>query len=141
MRRRTAPLVGETMSCATKLTSYWMSGWSDAMKLHDPTADLKSVFRMVRELFMVRCMFLLTELRGCHGACARIESTSQSHALEVFGVRPALPGVVALAAKSFEVVDVMSVTVVRMTVARQSLNRAHSVSRQKKLRRHKLKGP
>ena len=39
------------------------------------------------------------------------------------------------------VVDVMSVTVVRMTVARQSLNRAYSVSHQRKLRRHKLKGP
>ena len=38
-------------------------------------------------------------------------------------------------------VDVMSVTVVRMTVARQSLNRAYSVSHQRKLRRHKLKGP
>ena len=38
-------------------------------------------------------------------------------------------------------VDVMSVTVVRMTVARQSLNRAYSVSHQKKLGRHKLKGP
>ena len=38
-------------------------------------------------------------------------------------------------------VDAMSVTVVRMTVARQSLNRAYSVSHQKKLRRHKLKGP
>ena len=35
----------------------------------------------------------------------------------------------------------MSVTVVRMTVARQSLNRAYSVSHQRKLRRHKLKGP
>ena len=38
-------------------------------------------------------------------------------------------------------VDVMSVTVVRMTVAGQSLNRAYSVSHQRKLRRHKLKGP
>ena len=38
-------------------------------------------------------------------------------------------------------VDVMSVTVVRMTVARQSLNRAYSVSHQRKLRTHKLKGP
>ena len=40
--------------------------------------------------------------------------------------------------------DVMSVTVVRMTVTRQSLNRASSVSYQnqrKKLHRHKLKGP
>ena len=42
---------------------------------------------------------------------------------------------------SFNFVDVMSVTVVRMTVARQSLNRAYSVSHQRKLRRHKLKGP
>ena len=43
-----------------------------------------------------------------------------------------------------EVVDVKSVTVIRMTVARQSLNKAYSVSHQnqrKKLRRHKLKGP
>ena len=38
-------------------------------------------------------------------------------------------------------VDVMTVTVVRMTVARQSLNRAYSVLHQRKLRRHKLKGP
>ena len=41
-------------------------------------------------------------------------------------------------------VDVKSVTVIRMTVARQSLNKAYSVSHQnqrKKLRRHKLKGP
>ena len=41
-------------------------------------------------------------------------------------------------------VDVKSVTVIRMTVARQSLNNAYSVSHQnqrKKLRRHKLKGP
>ena len=38
-------------------------------------------------------------------------------------------------------VDVMSVTVVRMTVARQSLIRAYSVSHQRKLSRHKLKGP
>ena len=38
-------------------------------------------------------------------------------------------------------VDVMSVTVVRMTVARQSLNRTYNVSHQRKLRRHKLKGP
>ena len=41
----------------------------------------------------------------------------------------------------FDSVDVMSVTVVRMTVARLSLNRAYSVSHQRKLRRHKLKGP
>ena len=41
-------------------------------------------------------------------------------------------------------VDVMSVAVIRMTVARQSLNKAYSVSHQnqrKKLRRHRLKGP
>ena len=41
-------------------------------------------------------------------------------------------------------VDVKSVIVIRMTVARQSLNKAYSVSHQnqrKKLRRHKLKGP
>ena len=41
------------------------------------------------------------------------------------------------------VVDVKSVTAVRMTVARQSLNRAYSVPHQnqrKELRRHKLKG-
>ena len=41
-------------------------------------------------------------------------------------------------------VDVKSVTVIRMTVARQSLNKAYSVSHQnerKKLRRHKLKSP
>ena len=38
-------------------------------------------------------------------------------------------------------VNVMFVTVVRMTVARESLNRAYSVSHQRKLRRHKLKGP
>ena len=40
-------------------------------------------------------------------------------------------------------VDVKSVTVIRMTVARQFLNKAYSVSHQnqrKKLRRHKLKG-
>ena len=42
---------------------------------------------------------------------------------------------------AFPGVDVMSVTVVRMTVARQSLNKAHSVSHQRNLRRHKLKGP
>ena len=41
----------------------------------------------------------------------------------------------------FSCVDVISVTVVRMTVAGQSLNRAYSVSHQRKLRRHKLKGP
>ena len=44
---------------------------------------------------------------------------------------------------SFHCVDVKSVTVIRMTVARQSLNKAYSVSHQnqrKKLRRHKLKG-
>ena len=49
-----------------------------------------------------------------------------------------------ITAKGMNSVDVMSVTVVRMTVARQSLNRAYSVSHQnqrKKLRRHKLKGP
>ena len=44
LRRRTALLVDETVNRATKLTSYWMSGWSDAKKLNDPTADLKSVF-------------------------------------------------------------------------------------------------
>ena len=42
-------------------------------------------------------------------------------------------------------VDVMAVTVVRMTVTRQYLNKAHSVrhieNQRKKLRRHKLKGP
>ena len=41
-------------------------------------------------------------------------------------------------------VDVMSVTVVRMTVTRQSLNKAYSVSHQnqkKKLLRHKLNNP
>ena len=41
-------------------------------------------------------------------------------------------------------VDVKSVTVIRMTIAKQSLNKAYSVSHQnqrKKLRRHKLKGP
>ena len=48
----------------------------------------------------------------------------------VYTPRPGLPPV-----------DVMSVTVVRMTVARQSLNRAYSVSHQRKLRRHKLEGP
>ena len=44
----------------------------------------------------------------------------------------------------FKCVDVKSVTVIRMTVAGQSLNKAYSVSHQnqrKKLRRHKLKGP
>ena len=46
--------------------------------------------------------------------------------------------------EKWEAVDVMSVTVVRMTVARQSLNRAYSVSHQnqrKKLRTRKLQGP
>ena len=41
-------------------------------------------------------------------------------------------------------VDVMSVIVIRITVARQFLNKAYSVPHQnqrKKLRRHKLKGP
>ena len=38
-------------------------------------------------------------------------------------------------------VDVMSVTQVRMTVARHFLRQAYSVSHQGKQRRHKLKGP
>ena len=46
-----------------------------------------------------------------------------------------------MASPATEDVDVKSVTVVRMTVAGQSLNRAYSVSHQRKLRRHKLKGP
>ena len=50
-------------------------------------------------------------------------------------------GFAMLSASSSSCVDVMSVTVVRMTVARLSLNRAYSVSHQRKLRRHKLKGP